>query len=55
VQQTASRTPVEAVRYRLRRLEERTGRSLSNPRAVAELSSAYEIDCALVAGLGAGG
>jgi transposase-like protein len=42
------------VRYRLRRLEERTGRSLSNPRAVAELSLAYEIDCALVAGMGIG-
>ena len=42
------------VRYRLRRLEERTGRSLSNPRAVAELSLAYEIDCALVAELGPG-
>jgi DNA-binding PucR family transcriptional regulator len=43
------------VRYRLRRLEERTGRSLSNPRSVAELSLAYEIDCALVAGLGNAG
>ena len=42
------------VRYRLRRLEERTGRSLSNPRAVAELSLAYEIDCALVADAGSG-
>jgi hypothetical protein len=30
------------VRYRLRRLEERTGRSLSNPRAVAELVLALE-------------
>ncbi|MEY9926263.1 sugar diacid utilization regulator [Catenulispora sp. GP43] len=43
------------VRYRLRRLEERTGRSLSNPRAVAELSLAYEIDSALVAEAGSGG
>lgn len=42
------------VRYRLRRLEERTGRSLSNPRAVAELSLAYEIDCAMVADAGSG-
>jgi hypothetical protein len=32
------------VRYRLRRLEERTGRSLSDPRANAELSLAFEID-----------
>lgn len=32
------------VRYRLRRLEERTGRSLSDPRANAELSLAYEVD-----------
>jgi DNA-binding PucR family transcriptional regulator len=30
------------VRYRLRRLEERTGRSLTNPRAVAELVLALE-------------
>ena len=30
------------VRYRLRRLEERTGRSLTNPRAVAELILALE-------------
>lgn len=37
------------VRYRLRRLEDRTGRSLSNPRAVAELSLAYEIDCGTAA------
>jgi hypothetical protein len=33
-------------------LEERTGRSLSNPRAIAELSLAYEIDCALAASAG---
>jgi DNA-binding PucR family transcriptional regulator len=32
------------VRNRLRRLEERTGRCLSKPRSVAELSVAYEID-----------
>lgn len=32
------------VRYRLRRLEERTGRYLSEPRCVAELSVAYEVD-----------
>ncbi|NUR62105.1 MAG: helix-turn-helix domain-containing protein [Catenulispora sp.] len=32
------------VRYRLRRLEKQTGRSLSNPRAIAELILAYEID-----------
>lgn len=38
------------VRYRLRRLEERTGRSLSDPRWVAELSLAYEIDRRLTAG-----
>jgi hypothetical protein len=31
------------VRYRLRRLEERTGRSLSDPRQVAELSLAFEV------------
>jgi hypothetical protein len=30
--------------HRLRRLEERTGRSLSDPRANAELSLAFEID-----------
>jgi hypothetical protein len=43
------------VRYRLRRLEERTGRPLSNPRAVAELSLAYEIDCGMsAAAAGAG-
>jgi len=33
------------VRNRLRRLEKQTGRSLSNPRAIAELIIAYEIDC----------
>jgi hypothetical protein len=33
------------VRNRLRRLEKLTGRSLSNPRAIAELILAYEIDC----------
>ncbi|MEY9933983.1 hypothetical protein ABH926_008646 [Catenulispora sp. GP43] len=33
------------VRNRLRRLEKQTGRSLSNPRAIAELILAYEIDC----------
>ena len=43
------------VRYRLKRLEERTGRSLSNPRAVAELSLAYEIDCGLTAATSGGG
>lgn len=32
------------VRYRLRRLEERTGRTLSDPRRLAELSLAYEIE-----------
>jgi sugar diacid utilization regulator len=32
------------VRYRLRRLEEHTGRSLTDPRAVAELSLAFEIN-----------
>jgi sugar diacid utilization regulator len=32
------------VRYRLRRLEEHTGRSLRDPRSVAELSLAFEID-----------
>jgi DNA-binding PucR family transcriptional regulator len=32
------------VRYRLRRLEERTGRSMSDPRWIAELTLAYEID-----------
>jgi sugar diacid utilization regulator len=42
------------VRYRLRRLEERTGRSLSDPRWVAELSLAYEIDRRLTASRPAG-
>jgi DNA-binding PucR family transcriptional regulator len=32
------------VRYRLRRLEERTGRSLSSPRSVAELLLALECE-----------
>lgn len=32
------------VRHRLRRIEERTGRSLSDPRALAELTIAYETD-----------
>jgi hypothetical protein len=32
------------VRHRLRRLEERTGRSLTDPRGVAELGIAFEID-----------
>jgi DNA-binding PucR family transcriptional regulator len=32
------------VRHRLRRLEERTGRSLTSPRDIAELSIAFEID-----------
>ncbi|MEY9860192.1 hypothetical protein ABH935_005828 [Catenulispora sp. GAS73] len=37
------------VRYRLRRLEERTGRTLSDPRQVAELSLAFEVDRGRVA------
>lgn len=32
------------VRHRLRRLEQRTGRSLAHPRGIAELSLAFEID-----------
>ncbi|MFC1435639.1 PucR family transcriptional regulator [Streptacidiphilus sp. N1-3] len=32
------------VRHRLRRLEEHTGRSLADPRGIAELSVAFEID-----------
>jgi PucR C-terminal helix-turn-helix domain/GGDEF-like domain len=32
------------VRHRLRRLEQRTGRSLADPRGIAELSLAFEID-----------
>ena len=32
------------IRHRLRRLEQRTGRSLSDPRGIAELALAYEID-----------
>jgi DNA-binding PucR family transcriptional regulator len=39
------------VRYRLRRLEERTGRTLSDPRHVAELSLAFEVDRGRVASL----
>jgi PucR C-terminal helix-turn-helix domain/GGDEF-like domain len=35
------------VRYRLRRIEELTGRSLSHPRHVAELCLAFEIDAQL--------
>ncbi|WP_194927002.1 PucR family transcriptional regulator [Catenulispora pinisilvae] len=37
------------VRYRLRRLEERTGRTLSDPRHVAELSLAFEVERGRVA------
>jgi DNA-binding PucR family transcriptional regulator len=32
------------VRHRMRRLEQLTGRSLSDPRGIAELSIAFEID-----------
>ena len=32
------------VRHRLRKLEERTGRSLNDPRWIAEVSLAFEID-----------
>jgi len=39
------------VRYRLRRLEERTGRTLSDPRHVAELSLAFEVDRGRMAAL----
>jgi hypothetical protein len=39
------------VRYRLRRLEERTGRTLSDPRHVAELSLAFEVDRGRIASL----
>ena len=39
------------VRYRLRRLEERTGRTLSDPRHVAELGLAFEVDRGRVASL----
>jgi hypothetical protein len=42
------------VRYRLRRLEERTGRTLSDPRHVAELSLAFEVDRGRVASLADG-
>ncbi|ACU70931.1 putative transcriptional regulator, PucR family [Catenulispora acidiphila DSM 44928] len=42
------------VRYRLRRLEERTGRTLSDPRHVAELSLAFEVDRGRVALLAEG-
>ena len=31
------------VRYRLRRIEKRTGRSLSRPRDIAELCLAFEV------------
>ena len=37
------------VRHRLRRLEQRTGRSLAHPRETAELSLAFEIDRRLAA------
>ncbi|MFD0637272.1 PucR family transcriptional regulator [Catenulispora yoronensis] len=37
------------VRYRLRRLEERTGRTLSDPRHLAELTLAFEVDRGQVA------
>jgi hypothetical protein len=37
------------VRHRLRRLEQRTGRSLAHPREIAELSLAFEIDRRLAA------
>ena len=36
------------VRHRLRRLEQRTGRSLRHPRGIAELSLAFEIDRRIV-------
>jgi len=36
------------VRYRLRRIEKRTGRSLSRPRDVAELCLAFEVHRRLV-------
>lgn len=39
------------VRYRLRRLEERTGRTLSDPRHIAELSLAFEVDRGRIASL----
>ena len=42
------------VRYRLRRLEERTGRTLSDPRHVAELSLAFEVERGRVASLADG-
>ncbi|WP_194893222.1 PucR family transcriptional regulator [Catenulispora pinisilvae] len=44
-EETARRLHVHpnTVRYRLRRLEERTGRLLSDPRQVAELSLAFEV------------
>jgi DNA-binding PucR family transcriptional regulator len=32
------------VRYRLRRIEQRTGRSLMRPRDVAELCLAFEVE-----------
>jgi DNA-binding PucR family transcriptional regulator len=36
------------VRYRLRRIEKRTGRSLSRPRDVAELCLAFEVQRRLI-------
>lgn len=42
------------VRYRLRRLEERTGRALSDPRHVAELSLAFEVKRGWESGSGSG-
>jgi DNA-binding PucR family transcriptional regulator len=36
------------VRYRLRRIEQRTGRSLSRPRDVAELCLAFEVQLRLM-------
>ena len=42
------------VRYRLRRLEERTGRILSDPRHLAELSLAFEVDRGRIAVLAEG-
>lgn len=46
IQQTASVLfcHPNTVRYRLRRIEERTGRSLSVPRQLAELCLAFEVD-----------
>jgi DNA-binding PucR family transcriptional regulator len=36
------------VRYRLRRIEKRTGRSLSRPRDLAELCLAFEVHRRLI-------